>query len=86
MISVWDLEESELVVKRFQGQEAYEKLKQEEKELGIEGRASPEPNNDDDESDGDEPKNQNIDIDEGTPILNIIISNLLLLDEDEDIE
>ena len=50
-LSIWDLEESELVVKRFQGQEAFDKLKQQEKDMGIEGRASPEPANDTDEDD-----------------------------------
>ena len=49
-LGIWDLEESEYVVKHFQGQEAYEKLKKTEKDLGLEGRASPEPQNDDDGS------------------------------------
>lgn len=51
---VWDTEESEYVVKHFQGQEAYDKLKQQEKEAGVEGRASPEPARDDDSDDSDD--------------------------------
>jgi len=52
-LGIWDLEESELVVKRFQGEEAYLKLKAEEIELGVEGRASPELENDDDDDESD---------------------------------
>lgn len=67
-LGIWDLEESELVVKHFQGEEAYKTLKQQEKEAGIEGRASPEPANDsDDNGDSDEadyPTRNNMVIDE----------------------
>jgi hypothetical protein len=51
---VWDLENSESIVKNFQGEEAYEKLKKQEEEAGLEGRLSPEPANDEDNSDEDE--------------------------------
>lgn len=53
-LGVWDLEESEYVVRNFQGQAAYEALKKQEEELGIEGRASPVPAGDSDEDDSDE--------------------------------
>ena len=52
-LGIWDLENSEAIVKNFQGQEALDKLKQQEKEAGIEGRISPEPVNDDSNSDSD---------------------------------
>lgn len=50
---VWDTEESGLIVKHFQGQEAFDKLKQQEKEAGLEGRISPEPANDDESDDSE---------------------------------
>lgn len=52
-LGVWDLEESEYVVKHFQGQEAYNALKQQEKDAGIEGRLTPEPAADDDDDSED---------------------------------
>lgn len=48
------MENSEAVVKNFQGEEAFEKLKQQEKEAGLEGRLSPEPANDDENSEDDD--------------------------------
>lgn len=53
-LSIWDLEESGAIVSHFQGKEAYDKLKQQEKDAGLEGRLSPEPQNDDSESDSEE--------------------------------
>lgn len=52
-LGIWDLEESAYVVKHFQGEEAFKKLKEQEKEAGVEGRISPEPVNDDIISDDD---------------------------------
>lgn len=53
-LGIWDLEESEYVVKNFQGQSAYEALKKQEEELGVEGRASPVPVEDSDDEESDE--------------------------------
>ena len=63
-LAIWDLEESELVVKRFQGEDAFNELKKQEKELGLEGRASPEPANDSEEDDNSERLDHEEDMDD----------------------
>lgn len=52
-LGIWDLENSEAIVKNFQGEKAYEALKKQEIEAGIEGKLSPEPVNDEDNSSSD---------------------------------
>jgi hypothetical protein len=53
-LCVWDLEESEYIVKNFQGVDAFNALKQQERDAGVEGRITPDPAGKDDEGESED--------------------------------